>query len=127
MFEFNRDKRSNPSSSIESGAASIGDQNGVANTSKKQLLRFMSSNSPSAKSNALNQSVSAFLADFDESSSDRNTNRLFGPPMVLLVDDDQMNIEVLNSLLKEEGVKTDSAVSGLLALRMIKERITLVE
>lgn len=42
---------------------------------------------------------------------------------VLVVDDDSMNVEVLQTMLLNQGVKSDSCMNGLEALVMLKKRI----
>ena len=37
----------------------------------------------------------------------------------MIVDDDQMNIEVISALLEERKVKSDSALNGKEAIKMI--------
>ena len=44
-------------------------------------------------------------------------------PNVLVIDDDAMNIKVLQAMLMEKGIVSDSAMSGPLALKLIKQRV----
>ena len=55
------------------------------------------------------------------------TRNILVASSVLVIDDEQMNIEIMNELLKQQGVKNDSAISGQLGLKLIEERIALVE
>ena len=41
----------------------------------------------------------------------------------MIVDDDQMNIEVISALLEERKVKSDSALNGKEAIKMVQSRI----
>ena len=40
-------------------------------------------------------------------------------PLVLVVDDDQMNIEVMQAMLESHGVKSNCALNGQIALDLI--------
>ena len=40
-----------------------------------------------------------------------------------MIDDDAMNVQVLQAMLLEKGLKSDSAMSGPLALKLIKQRV----
>ena len=48
-----------------------------------------------------------------------------GPPKILVVDDELMNIEVITSMLNDQGYKTDSVMSGKEAIEKVKQRIEL--
>ena len=42
---------------------------------------------------------------------------------VLIVDDDQMNIEVISALLRQRAIKSDSALNGNEAIKLVQSRI----
>ena len=44
-------------------------------------------------------------------------------PRVLVVDDDVFNVEVIQVMLQDKGIESDSAAGGLEALGLVKERI----
>ena len=44
-------------------------------------------------------------------------------PLVLVVDDDAMNVEVLTSMLQGMGVESDSSLSAVDALPLVMNRI----
>ena len=44
-------------------------------------------------------------------------------PLILIVDDECLNIEVLQEMLESTGHRSDSALNGQLALEMIKTRL----
>ena len=44
-------------------------------------------------------------------------------PTILVIDDDAMNILVLQAMLKERDLTSDSAMSGPLALDLIRQRV----
>ena len=48
-------------------------------------------------------------------------------PLVLIVDDDRMNIEVVSMMLEGQQVSSVSAINGRLAVDIVKARIKLVE
>ncbi len=48
-------------------------------------------------------------------------------PLVLVVDDDQMNIEVISMMLEGQQVSSVSAINGRIAVEMVDARIKLVE
>ena len=54
----------------------------------------------------------------DSSNKKRGNN-----PTVLVVDDDAMNIQVLQSMLMDNDVQSNSAMSGLIALQLIRQRV----
>ena len=45
---------------------------------------------------------------------------------MLVVDDDLMNIEVLQSMLVSKGIMSESALDGKIALKMLQTRIEAV-
>ena len=47
-------------------------------------------------------------------------------PLVLIVDDDQMNIEVIKAMLEDQDVVTDTALSGNAALALVEKRLEAV-
>ena len=44
-------------------------------------------------------------------------------PRVLIVDDDLMNIEVISAMLKSRAIKSDSALNGNEAIKLVQSRI----
>ena len=44
-------------------------------------------------------------------------------PQVLVVDDDTFNVEVIQGMLSNSGVASDSCLSGLEGIKLIKQRI----
>ena len=47
-------------------------------------------------------------------------------PNILVIDDDAMNVTVLQAMLSEKGLASDSAMSGPLALKLIKQRVQML-
>ena len=48
-------------------------------------------------------------------------------PRVLIVDDDLMNIEVISAMLKSRAIKSDSALNGNEAIKLVQSRIEKVQ
>ena len=77
----------------------------------------------SSRMNLVEQQYAIGLNDnsgVDGSDSEEEEDTLV---RVLVVDDDAMNVEVLQTMLLNQGVKSDSCMNGLEAMKMLKKRI----
>ena len=48
-------------------------------------------------------------------------------PQALLIDDEPINIEVLDSIIEQKGISCDAATSGPEGVELVRERLELVK
>ncbi|MCR5097548.1 MAG: response regulator [Lachnospiraceae bacterium] len=138
MKEEDMDDLFSPYKRIEEERNRTVEGTGLGMSITRQLLKLMGSRLD-VKSEYGRGSVFSFVVDqevlkweemgeyrfSDASEETYEYHELFHAPeaRILLVDDTEMNITVMENLLKQTGIKIDAAASGMEGLRLAKENL----